>query len=299
LAAPVAFHYWRRKGDDGESIALDEQVDYVVSFPRPLSSGEQERLDTLGGEIFRPELAILSFGNFVGRAALAGVTIDVVSIKIGPDGVSRLLQQISEVVSSLIFGWRAPLGFQAVGDRSRQAAVPYHQLQFLRQAMLAERSGVRLQDWLGIIERNPTRQFEPERPVVPVNRVRRLDQRAIQSIFARLERLVPIPAAAAIADSRLAGKLVIGTPAERHFPQTVSAPRGRLSFDTSENRFVKHAVNECLALVYRFVDHPKGDLAGSLTLAGKKARLLDQNDLSIQQVKVVAGEGFEPSTFRL
>jgi hypothetical protein len=24
----------------GESIALDEQVDYVVSFPRPLSSGE-------------------------------------------------------------------------------------------------------------------------------------------------------------------------------------------------------------------------------------------------------------------
>jgi hypothetical protein len=32
-----------------------------------------------------------------------------------------------------------------------------------------------------------------------------------------------------------------------------------------------------------------GDLAGILTLAGKKARPLDQDDLSVQQVKVVAG----------
>ena len=42
-----------------------------------------------------------------------------------------------------------------------------------------------------------------------------------------------------------------------------------------------------------------GDLAGILTLAGKKARPLDQNDPSVQQVKVVAGVGFEPTTFRL
>ena len=36
-----------------------------------------------------------------------------------------------------------------------------------------------------------------------------------------------------------------------------------------------------------------GDLAGILTLAGKKARPLDQDDLSVQQVKVVAGVRFE------
>ena len=32
-----------------------------------------------------------------------------------------------------------------------------------------------------------------------------------------------------------------------------------------------------------------GDLAGILTLAGKKTKPLDQDDLSVQQVKVVAG----------
>jgi site-specific DNA recombinase len=42
-----------------------------------------------------------------------------------------------------------------------------------------------------------------------------------------------------------------------------------------------------------------GHLAGILTLAGKKDRPLDQNDQSVQQVKVVAGVGFEPTTFRL
>jgi hypothetical protein len=42
-----------------------------------------------------------------------------------------------------------------------------------------------------------------------------------------------------------------------------------------------------------------GDLAGILALAATKDRPFDQNDPSIQQVKVVAGGGFEPPTFRL
>jgi site-specific DNA recombinase len=42
-----------------------------------------------------------------------------------------------------------------------------------------------------------------------------------------------------------------------------------------------------------------GDLAGILALAGRKDRPLDQSDPSVQQVKVVAGVGFEPTTFRL
>jgi site-specific DNA recombinase len=42
-----------------------------------------------------------------------------------------------------------------------------------------------------------------------------------------------------------------------------------------------------------------GDLAGILSLGGKKDKPFYQNDLSFQQVKVVAGIGFEPMTFRL
>jgi len=42
-----------------------------------------------------------------------------------------------------------------------------------------------------------------------------------------------------------------------------------------------------------------GDLAGILALAANKDRPLDESDPSVQQVKVVAGAGFEPATFRL
>lgn len=40
-------------------------------------------------------------------------------------------------------------------------------------------------------------------------------------------------------------------------PTEIAAPVGRLSYDTPENRFARHVVEECLALAYRFADHPR------------------------------------------
>jgi hypothetical protein len=261
---PVVFTYWPRRAGEPRRpacaralVAFEEQVEYVLSFEAPLSPRDAQRLRDLGGALLDTNLALLSFGNFVGRAELAQVAINVESHKLAGGGVSRLLQEISELASTLVFGWRAPIGFQAATDKTRQAPVPYHQLQLLRRLMLAAESGRRLQDWLSLIERHPTRRIEPERPVLPVDRVRRLDHRAVQSIFSRLDRLVPIPSSVPILSSPLATNLTFGTPPKPHFPSHVAAPRGRLSFDTVENRFVKHVVRECLALVYRFVDHPK------------------------------------------
>ena len=42
-----------------------------------------------------------------------------------------------------------------------------------------------------------------------------------------------------------------------------------------------------------------GDLAGILSMAGNKGKQLDKSDPAVQQVKMVAGVGFEPTTFRL
>ncbi|MDI3469908.1 MAG: hypothetical protein OJF62_001971 [Pseudolabrys sp.] len=262
MGTPVVFRFRRKDQDEtlsarsGDTIAFEERVQYVLSFERELTALESLRLKELGSELVGRNIALVSFGNFVGRSEIAGVTVEVVSTKIGPGGVSRLLEEVSSLASSLIFGWRAPTGFESTSDHLRHAPVPYHQLQFLRRALLRERPGQRLQDFLQIIERNPTRRFEPERPVVEVSRVRRLDHRAVQSIFSRLERLVPVSPAVAVSAGALATKLTFGDPPTKHFPARVAAPRGKLSFDTPENRFVRHVIGECLALVYRFVDHP-------------------------------------------
>ncbi|MGI8552028.1 MAG: DUF2357 domain-containing protein, partial [Dehalococcoidia bacterium] len=178
----------------GSTISFDEQVEYVLSFPGVSPATLAKRVADLGGEMLRPDTAVLSFGNFIGRTELAGVTIDVVSSKIGADGVSRLLQDVSDLASALVFGWRGRTGLDAVADQSHLPPVPYHQFQFLRRAMLAQRPGQRLQDWFTVIERGPTRKFEPDRPIVRPDQVRRLDHRATASIFSRLDRLVPLPA---------------------------------------------------------------------------------------------------------
>ena len=140
------------------------------------------------------------------------------STKIGPGGSQRVLQEVSDPASNLWFsagGRRLALRRWAI--RRITHLVPYHQLQFLRNVMLGQPPGQRLQDWLAAIERSPTRRFAPERPLVGPDRVRRLDHRAVQSVFTRLERLVPVPAGTALAQNALAKALTFGEPAKTHF----------------------------------------------------------------------------------
>lgn len=263
LPAP-AFKYAPRSEDQslsaavpGTIVRLNEQVEYVLHFQSVPSRADCQRVIDFGGQFLRSDLAVLSFGNFVGETSLAGVRIEVTSSKTGTEGVSRILDEVSRLSAGLVFGWRSSTGFRTVPDPTETSPVPYHQLQLLRRTMLCEPPGQRLQDWLRVIEGNPTRRFEPERTLVPVARVRRLDQRAIHSIVARLERLVPLPHGVEIASSPLACTLTFGAPQQRHFPVRVDAPRGRLSFDTVENRFVRHALEQCKGLIYHFIDHPK------------------------------------------
>ena len=262
--AGSAFTYKIRRDDQapvavlpGARVTLKEQVEYLLRFGDPPRGRDRQRLVDLGGEFLSDDLAVLSFGNFVGTTSLAGVGIKVVSAKIGPEGVSRLLEDVSALSSSLVFGWRSPTGFAGVPDPARLSPVPYHQLQLLRSAMLYQPPGRRLQDWLRVIERNPTRRFEPRRTLTPVGRVRRLDHRAVQSIFSRMERLAPLVPAVRVGKSPLARKLTFGAPPRPHFPHRVDAPTGKLSFDTPENRFIRHAIVQCLELIHRFTDHPK------------------------------------------
>lgn len=259
-----AFRYRRRRGDtaekiaaSGASIAFDENVDYILTFSERCTEQLRQQIEASGGEMLSPRTAMLGFQNFVGTSSIAGVDIQVISKKIGNEGVSRLLEEISELGSALVFAQGSPVRFSADAHEAGFSPIPYHQLQFLRRAMLEHAPGSRLQDWLSIIERNPTRRFEQERPVISIDRVRRMDQRAMLSIFRRIDRISSIPLGSPLESSRLAAALRFGDPPAPHFPVRVASPRGRLSFDTLENRFVRHVLDTCLALIYRFVDHPK------------------------------------------
>src|SRR4051812_22585398 len=92
----------------GDALELNEGQEYYLAFDRDLSEREVKQLEELGGEVLSNDLAVLAFRNFVGKAELAGIAIEVVSTKIGPLGVSRILEEVSSLASGLLFGVRSP-----------------------------------------------------------------------------------------------------------------------------------------------------------------------------------------------
>jgi hypothetical protein len=261
----IAFRYRRRYGDAvevaasvGDTVVLDERHEYFVTLDRPLDPLQTAALSEIGGEVIGPNIALLTFGNFVGSATFLGVGINVISTKLGDGGASHLLEEVSQLASTLVFGWRSPTSLEGSTDKSRHSPVAYHQLQALREAMLRRKPGTRLQDWLDHIARNPIRRFDSHRPVVATHRVRRLDHQALTSMFTRLAHLGTVPAGnTLLATNPLADALTFGHPLKRHFPTAIAAPQVRLSYDTMENRFVRHVLRECIAIVGRFTAHPK------------------------------------------
>lgn len=239
----------------GVPLLLQENVEYVLEFSEPLSEAELKRISECGFEGVTANSGILCFTNFVGTTSVAGVPITVVSTKLGDGGVSRLLEEVSLLSSNLVYGWRSKTKYRAVESGATSAVIPYHQLQFLRTVMLQRPIGQRLQDFVQIVSENPTRRFVPDRPLVPIERSRKLDGKAVLEIFRQPGRLAALEVGSALFDHPLAKCLEFGSTPRRHFPLVVSQAVRILSYDTAENRFIKYLLEASLALAYKFLDN--------------------------------------------
>ncbi|END0095964.1 TPA: DUF2357 domain-containing protein [Pseudomonas aeruginosa] len=289
----VAFRYRARRDREsltavaGDVLMLLENIEYVLEFPTPPSTAELGDLTEVGYEPISDTMGVLAFKNFVGATTLAGVRLHVTSSKLGNNGVADLLEQVSRLSSSLVFGWRSQAGFAAKASGEQRSPIPFHQLQLLREFILRRPPGARLQDFFEIAERNPTRRFFLERPVVQTAKARNFDARSVMDIFSHPERLVALSGHAAVKRSPLAAALCMGTSPTEHFPTHVSVPSRRLTYDTPENRFIKHLVAECLTIVYRLLDeknlHPKmhADCREMATILESASRALFLEEVGI------------------
>lgn len=257
----IAFSYRPRRGGEvviayvGGVISFLENIEYILEFHSAPKRAELGSMLEIGYEAINEFTGVLCFRNYVGTTHLAGVTVNVTSEKIGENGVSHLLEEISLLSTSLVFGWRSPISHRAVAASGAEAPIPYHQLQFLRQMVLRATIGTRIQDYLHIIESAPTRRFAGERPVVTIERARRLDAYSIGEMLRRTERLSTLPRASPLNESAIARRLQFGTPACRYFPLRVSEASRRFSYDTVENRFIKYFIGQALSVIYRFLDN--------------------------------------------
>lgn len=258
----IVFHYRTRRNENkeptpacaGDFVQLAENIEYLFEFDNKINAKDQRTLNEVEFEFITPQMGVLCFSNFVGIIDICGVRLEVQSTKLGSSGTSALLEEISLLSSALVFGWRSPAAFATSNSHISSAPIPFHQLQFLRDVTLNRSTGQRLQDYFSIVERSPTRNFRMDREVTSSEKAKSFDWRALTDVFKHPERLGKVRQADPLAGHPLSKALRIGNPPQEHFPISVSTSSRKLSYDTLENRFIKHFMNEALSIVYRLLD---------------------------------------------
>lgn len=242
----------------GDEVELVENRRYLLRFTPAITEIERAQLTEAGAEILGADTALVSFRNYVGRLALRSVRFNVRSRKLGSEGTAGLFARVVELAAVLLYGWNTPLGtpFHRFGPRRHH--VRFHDLLLLRHEMLRAPPGARLVDNFDRVAENPTRTLITTYSRVRVDRLRRADRSSWASIGLRPGALVELEAGHTLYDDPLAMALEHagegGT--RRFFPTSIVAPTRINTFDTAENRFLKHLLRMCQGIVWPFLKRP-------------------------------------------
>lgn len=248
-----------RSAHVGETVRLQENGSYYLWLDEDLSASETLALEGVGFEVLDSRRVLLSFGNYVGTTAIRGVSFSVESRKLGSNGASALLQEAVELAAELIYGWNAPLAFGVSRRGASNRRVAFHDFMYLRREMLVAEVGHRVQDYFEAVAEQPTRRLDASLREVPVSRVQRVDRRGWTGLLTAPSRLARLAPDSPFYDFAVARALSQpGTVTEaRYMPTAVLTPTRVVSFDTPENRFIRHFLQTCGALIGRFLEHPK------------------------------------------
>jgi hypothetical protein len=243
----------------GATVRLAENRRYLFRFLPILATVELDQLTDIGAEFLGADSALLSFGNYVGRFSIRGVQFDVVSRKLGEAGTQGLLAQTLQLASALVYGWHSPLQIRFERSGARRHHVPFHDLVYLRHEMLHRPVGERFRDKFDLVADQPTRKLSATHRRVPVHMVRAVDRGGLVSLALHSAHLAELSLDHALFGHPLGLALEArgGDPGRRFFPTTVMSTSRISSFDTPENRFLKHLLTMCQEIVRRFLDRPE------------------------------------------
>lgn len=182
-----------------------------------------------------PNMALLSFGNAVGRYSLgAEGWLDVRSGKWEEHHYQAMLADITEWSAALPFHAGAPSALPYSRSEVDAPDVLYHAFVWLRHALLEGSSP--LLGGLHAVLADPHRRMVADERLVAAELASRVSARALDEIAAGLRPLLRVQAGRGIAGSSF-------------FPIEITEQVSRASVDTAENRFVKAFLESCSFIV--------------------------------------------------
>lgn len=225
------------------ALCLDAESDWVVEGSAEDVSRVAADLGLEVCERLGDGLAVLRFGNSVGRVERAGAlgTLVVHSGKWTEEDYDLLLADLSRVTAALPFAPAAASSLPYERTELDARDILYHAFVWLRHALLRAQD-TELHDALEGILRSPHRQLVRTSREVPVELAGRLGARALDDVASGRWP---------VAENRRG--FVVGS--RRVLPLRVDEDQARESVDTAENRFVKAFLDECIWVVDRVRRH--------------------------------------------
>ena len=214
-------YYARRYGD--REISIPESA---RSFLKPFHSGVYE----------------INFQNYVGLTRIGNVNVSVQNRKISDTLYDSMLGYITEKYADLVFSFDTPVGLEYEKGPSGQDIL-YLQYLFLKKYLLDDTPN--LDEITGLILSRPHRKVLSETIPCTVDQMDHPDTGLLLSVFSNSGMMMELPALHPLCSTAAARALHERT-GEHHFPTEFKKSRKYHTFDTNENRFIKHFLNDTL-----------------------------------------------------
>lgn len=224
------------------------QTRYLVELAEGAPRAPFEHLPRALFRFLTDRLGELNFGNFAGRAQLAGVDLLVRSATLVDH--EPMLRDVTRAISQLPFTFNTPVA-QAFEDVTSGDMVLYHQWLQLWTWVEGLDDQETLSEDFGRISYDPHRRLSAETHEESLDRVRDVGPATFQRMMSNPGDWCTLPAGLPLSTTPLArafqqlgGRSVL--------PERVATRRVLIAIDTPENRFVKHVLNLAADINRRF-----------------------------------------------
>lgn len=233
--------------------------------------------DFLQPNVRKPHLGIISPNIYVGTLTLdlfktqndlpvGKIKIEVQSVKSDYRTDYRyMLESITERCTDLIMQIDSPINQHFETDFNKNPETLYQRFSFVKSLI----NSLEFEEAIQKIVSNPTTKWEEEHEVKDIRRIRRFNQKNIKQLVTKSNRME-------ISSDHFLNKAYGLT----SIPTKIDSTRKTESIDTSENRFIKHALEEflffCENCELKFEKYSTAKFESGL-LATKISTLLNQS----------------------
>lgn len=241
--------YWGEKFVPITAITeLEEWKDYEIRF---------QEIPRLHRRIFTEFKAgnygVINFQNFVGLTEIEGHQIRVKTRKFDSGTFEAMLNDVKNQLSNLPFFFDVPTFLPYTRSPDPAPTILYHNFAYLRYIMCQEEKCDRLESQIRKILYYPHRKLKNEDNYLDISRIHRVDAKTLYDVASQPHNLTRVPAESQLALTSLGRNLTSkdGT----YYPRKVHVNTIVSSFDTPENRFVRHFLKHCNQIVKAFKEY--------------------------------------------